>query len=222
MKIIDVPQAGKYGLAVAYQGRTGQIRRAWVVPANPRSANQLVIRSQLGSQASAWRQLTAAQQDAWIAAAAGCQTKSSLGQSGTLTGLQLFTKINCSLLAIGEAPLTAPPAKPTLTQVPVDALEITNTAGVIALKLHTTDAPLEGTMFRASAPQSNGTRRPLALNLLGTLGTPSNGYIDVTTAYTGRYGVPAVGDLVFVQVNANMNGWQGPRTIYSSRVPASA
>ena len=69
MKIIDVPQTGKLGLTVTYPSRNGLIRRAWVVPANPQTADQLVVRSRLASQAQAYDALTEAQQDAWIAAA---------------------------------------------------------------------------------------------------------------------------------------------------------
>src|SRR5512135_2972581 len=101
MKIIDVPQSGRLGLQVAYPGRWGQIRRQWVVPANPNTLNQQLVRANLTSQATAYDALTEAQQNAWIAAAANEQSRSSLGQSGPLTGLQLFTKINCSILAIG-------------------------------------------------------------------------------------------------------------------------
>ena len=70
MKIIDVPQTRKLGLTVTYPSRNGLIRRSWVVPANPRTADQLTARSRLSSAAAADDSLTEAQQDAWIAAAA--------------------------------------------------------------------------------------------------------------------------------------------------------
>ena len=37
MKILDIPQSGKAGLYVSYKGRNGQVRRSYVVPANPRT-----------------------------------------------------------------------------------------------------------------------------------------------------------------------------------------
>ena len=89
MKIIDVPQTRKLGLTVTYPSRNGLIRRSWVVPANPRTADQRTARSRLSSAAAADDSLTEAQQDAWIAAAAQEQSKPTLGQSGPLTGLQL-------------------------------------------------------------------------------------------------------------------------------------
>jgi hypothetical protein len=109
-----------------------------------------------------------------------------------------------------------------LSPPPVDALEITNAAGVITLRLHTTDSPPDGTMLRACAPQNSGCRRSEGCRLLGTLDSPVSNYITITTAYTNRFGVPAVGSRVFVSVNANVNGYEGIPLVFSGRVPAAA
>ncbi|HOX56808.1 MAG TPA: hypothetical protein P5205_10165 [Candidatus Paceibacterota bacterium] len=222
MKIKDVPQVGKLGLTVTWPGRYGLIRRLLVTPRNPRTSAQQVIRQNLATQAAAYDQLTDAQQEAWIATAAQMQSKPTLGQSGPLTGLQLFTKLNCALLAIGAQPVTTPPAKPLLEILPIDGLEITNAAGVVTLQLHTTGSPPDGTMLRACAPLKSGARRGDNYRLLGTLGSPSGNSIAITSAYTTRFGVPAVGSRVFVSVNANIDGYQGIPLVFSARVPAAA
>ena len=49
-----------------------------------------------------------AQQDAWIVAAAGYKSTPTLGQSGPLTGLQLFVRINCKLGLLGQEPVDVP------------------------------------------------------------------------------------------------------------------
>lgn len=221
MKIQDVPQVGKLGLTVTWQGRSGLLRRIKAIPSNPRTAAQQIIRQNLASQAAAYDQLTDAQQEAWIAAAAQVRSKSTLGQTGPLTGLQLFTKLNCALLAVGGDPVTTPPAKPLLEVLPIDALAITNTAGTIALKLHTTGAPPDGTMLRACAPEKSGCRRGVGYRLLGILDSPVSNYITITSAYTTRFGVPAVGSRVFVSVNANVDGYEGIPLVFSARVPAA-
>ena len=192
-----------------------------MTPRNPRSDAQQLIRQNLSTQAAAYDQLTDAQQAAWIAAAAQIQSKPSLGQSGPLTGLQLFAKINCALLAIGEPTVSLPPEMSLLSPLPVDGLEITNASGTIAIKLHTTNAPPDGTMLRACAPQNSGCRRAIGYRVLGTLDSPQNGYVDITSAYTGRFGAPAAGKRVFVSVNANVNGYEGIPLVFSARVPAS-
>ncbi len=221
-KVIKEPTTGKLGLTVFFPGRTGLIQRAWVVPANPRTGEQMLVRSNLTSVAKGWGALTEEQRAAWIAAAQSYNANPSLGQSGRLTGSQLYTKINASVLAIGGTVKTAPPVMPNFTPLPIDALEITNEAGTIALKLHTTASPPDGTMRRAAPPQSPGTYRPISLRLLGTLGSPVASYITITSTYTTRYGVPAVGQKVFVSVNANIDGWEGPKLVFSAVVPAAS
>ena len=149
------------------------------------------------------------------------QNKPSLGQSGPLTGLQLFTKVNCALLAIGGTPVSTPPAKPLLNPLPIGGLAITNVAGAITIRLHTTDSPPAGTMLRGCAPQNSGSRRGVGYRLLGILGSPVANYITITTAYTSRFGVPAVGSRVFVSVNANISVYEGIPLVFSERVPAA-
>ena len=219
-KIRAIPQVGKEGLSVTWKGRTGQTRREVTTPRNPQTLAQQIIRQNLATQAAAYDALTEVQQEAWIAAAAQMQTKATLGQSGPLTGLQLFTKVNCARLAIGQVPVSAPPARPQFELLPIDTLVITNTGGVIAIRLHTTGTPPEGTMLRACPPQNSGTRRPAGSRLLGTLTSPVANHVDITSAYTARYGVPATGKRVFVSVNANINGYEGIPLVFSALVPA--
>jgi hypothetical protein len=216
MKILDIPQSGKRGLNVSQKGRNGQISRTLAIPTNPQTDAQLRIRSFLRSVASQWRGLTQAQRDAWKEEASQHQSKARLGQSGPLTGFQLYAKINCSLLIIGGEVVSAPPVAPVFDLLPVSGLVITNADGVITLKLTTTETPPEGTMLWGAKPCSQGQnigRNPV---FLGTLNAPSNGAIDITAAYTGRYGSPAVGKKVFVKVNQNIGGWEDtPRQFWA-------
>src|ERR1017187_3664035 len=45
MKILDIPQSGKRGLNVSQAGQFGQISRALAIPANPRTASQMSVRT---------------------------------------------------------------------------------------------------------------------------------------------------------------------------------
>ncbi|HVM50178.1 MAG TPA: hypothetical protein VMU04_19270, partial [Candidatus Acidoferrum sp.] len=80
----------------------------------------------------------------------------------------------------------------------------------------------DGTMLRACPPQNSGCRRGVGYRVLGKLDSPQNGYVDITSAYTGRFGAPAVGQRVFVSVNACVNGYEGIPLVFSARVPAGA
>ena len=221
MKIIDVPQSGKCGLTVAFSGRNGQVRRAWVVPSNPRSAAQLAVRTTLATQAAAYDSLTEAQQDAWAAAAMGYQSKSRLGQSGPLTGLQLFVKINANLTGHGAAAVSVCPPRPTFPPLATTGLVITNLGGVVAVKLTSPNDPGETTFIRAAAPQRSGVRATPQVKELGPCPAPVTGSANITALYTAAYGAPVVGKRLFVQVYQMVDGWESMPINYSALVPAS-
>ena len=222
MKIIDVPQTGKLGLTVTYPSRNGLIRRSWVVPANPRTADQLIARGRLSLAAAAYDNLTEAQQDAWIAAAALVQSKPTLGQSGPLTGLQLYTKLNTALALCGEPALTAPAPRPTFDHNVTQALELTHVSNTVAIKLTCSGSSDAFNLVYAAPPQNSGTRRPITLRLLGELPAVVGGVSNLTSLYAAKFGTPAVGQRLFIQSKQMEDGWFDNPKSYSGLVPASS
>ena len=102
MKILAVPPAGKCGVIVGQGGRYGQVGRALAIPTHPRPQPPMLQRNSLATEAAAWRKLTQAQRDVWTAAPQQFNSKASVGQKGTLTGCQLFCKINVATDQRGE------------------------------------------------------------------------------------------------------------------------
>src|ERR1035437_2137726 len=178
MKIQDVPQTGKLGLTVTWPGRNGLIRRTLVTPANPRSEQQLVVRDLLAQQARRFDGLTDAQQDAWNVAAASFQSRPTLGQSGPLTGLQLFVRINCKLGLLGQEPVDVPPVAPQFPALAPQGLVIPNTAGVVAVKLTCQGDPGENTVLRASPPQNSAIRACGNYRIIGVCPAAGGGIRD--------------------------------------------
>jgi hypothetical protein len=221
MKIIDVPSTGKYGLQVRMPGRYGQVVRAWVSPSNPRTAAQLAIRTTFTSQAARYAGLTQTRQDAWATAAALYQSRSSLGQSGPLTGFQLFMKLNATLLRFGQEPVDEPTARPEFAPNAPQSLVITNTGGTIAVKLTCPTSPGTNTVVRAGAPQKSGRRALPGLRILGMAPAPAQGSSDITSLYTARYGSPPPGTRLFVQVSQMTDGWESGASQFSAVVPAA-
>jgi hypothetical protein len=222
MKVLDIPQAGKIGTVVAASNRYGQYRRQLVIPANPRTRAQVGVRHAFGVITARWRTLTQDQRDAWMATAAAANSLPRLGQSGPLTGAQLFTRINCSRAALGFDPLDDPPPLPQFPANPVGALDISNVGGVITLKLACPNPPAENTTVRAAAPCSPGINYSDHYRILGVLATPVEGYCDITQLYEACYGSPPIGTKVFIRVNQNLDGWQDQPTETSAIVPAAA
>ena len=222
MKILDIPQSGKRGLYVSQGGRYGQISRALVIPSNPRTVSQTSVRAILSRVAMRWRSLEETERAAWTSAGSGVSSASRLGQSGPLTGSQLFNKINCTLAQFGQEQVDAPLARPQFPSLAPTNLVITNAGGVIALKLTCPTDPGESTVVRGSKPVSQGYGKFTDFRILGMCPAPVLGASDITSLYTARYGVPPVGMKVFVRVNQFVDGWEDQGVTYSGIVPASA
>jgi hypothetical protein len=223
MKILDVPQVGKLGLIVGQGGRFGQIRRTYVIPANPRTVDQMSTRRDLSQVASSWRSLTKDQQTAWITAASTVQSVRKGGTQGPLTGTQLYTKINCVNLLAGNPLVQAPPNKPDIGPAVATGLAITNTAGVVALSVTIATAAPSGNPYivRASAPQSFGINAVPALSVLGVISPSAAGATDITALYNAKYGAPQAGQQVWVAVSATQEGWEDLPSTFVQVVPAS-
>ena len=222
MKILDIPQSGKRGLYVSQGGRYGQISRILVIPSNPRTASQTSVRAILTRVTTAWRGLQESQRAAWTAAASGVNSTSRLGQSGPLTGQQLFNKINCTLAQFGQDQVQVPPARPQFPSLAPQNLVIANASGAITLKLTCPTSPGQGTIVRGSKPVSQGYGKFTDFRVLGMCPAPAQGSANITGLYTARYGVPPVGTKVFVRVSQFVGGWEDLPVTFSAVVPASA
>ncbi len=220
MKIQDIPQTGKLGLTVTWSGRNGLIRRIYVTPANPRTDRQRVVRGLLAQHARRFETLSDAQQEAWNVAAAGFQSVPTLGQSGKLTGLQLFTRINCKLGLLGQDVVDAPPAgAPAFADVAPQGLVITNTSGVITVSLTCPTNPGQNTVLRASPPQNAAVRACGNFRLIGTCPAPADGSADITSLYVAEFGAVPVGKRLFVRASVVVDGFESLAREFHARVP---
>jgi len=221
MKILDIPQSGKRGLNVTQKSPFGQISRTLAIPENPRSAAQMTVRDTLGRVAAKWRKLTETQRVQWMEAATAVKSNSRLGQSGALSGFQLFAKINCTLTRFGQDQVDTPPLRPEFPDLAPQGLVVTNTDDVVALKLTCPGNPGQNTIVRASKPLSQGVQVCKDFRILGTCPAPADGSADITALYTARYGAPKVGTKVYIQVNQVVDGWESLPRAYSAIVPAA-
>ena len=222
MKILDIAQSGKRGLNVSQDGQFGQISRAQGRVANPRTPSQMTVRDNLSQVSARWRALEEVQRAAWMAAAKDAMSNPRLNQSGSLSGFQLFTKINCTLAQFGQEQVDAPPAQPQFPTLAPQNLVIANASGAITLKLTCPTSPGENTIVRGAKPLSQGREVCNDFRVLGLCPTPVQGSADITNLYTARYGVPPVGKKVYVQVNQFVDGWESLRRSFWAIVPASA
>ena len=221
MKIQDIPQVGKLGLTVTWHGRNGQIRRILAIPKNPRTDRQLEVRDLLQQQARRFDALTDVQQDAWNVAGTSFRSTPSLGQSGPLTGLQLFVRVNCKLGLLGQDAVDVPPVAPQFPALAPQGLVITNTGGAVAVKLTCPTNPGENTVLRASPPQNSAIRACRNYRIIGTCPVPTAGSADITSLYVAEFGAVPIGKRLFVQASTMVNGFESLPRQFQARVPAA-
>jgi hypothetical protein len=80
-----------------------------VIPTNPVTDAQTTQRANFASISSNYRDLTVAQQAAWIAFGQNFARTDTLGETYDLQGNQAFLSVNRNLFIYGGAPLSSPP-----------------------------------------------------------------------------------------------------------------
>ena len=207
---------------VVCAGRYGLVSRRRVIPTNPRTQRQTEVRQNFAYHARRFRELTDAQREEWNATAATYRSHPRQGQSGPLTGLHLFVRVNCKLALFGLEPLNTPPPPPppVFPDLAPQDLVITNTAGVIAVKLVCPADPGDNTVLRASPPQSPGVAACRNFCIIGTCPAPAAGFADITALYTACFGPPPMDQRIFLRASTMVSGFESLPLQFSALVPA--
>lgn len=195
--------------SVASRNRYGDFWRNKTTPVNAQTAFQTNVRSLFAQNSSAWRGLTQAQRDGWIAAAPNYPFTDVFGDQMILSGNSLFLKLNQNLsninaAGIEDAPL--PVAIPSLGEV-----SLTSTDGAYSFAFDNSISGAFEIMVFACANVSPG--KNYVKNLYKYVGHSSvlTSPLDVTSMITGRFGQPTAGQKVFVKclVVSTATGQQG-------------
>ena len=219
MKLKHISLTQKDPSTVVFTGRYGFVSRRHVIPANPRTERQSEVRRNLAEQARRFGELTDAQHEAWNAAAATYRSHPRQGQSGPLTGLHLFIRVNCKLALFGLEPLDTPPPPPVFPELAPQDLVITNTAGVIAVKLVCPADPGDNTVLRASPPKSARVGICREFRIIGMCPAPVAGLADITALYTACFGPPPVGRRIFLRASTMVSGFESLPLQFRAQVP---
>ena len=116
--------------------------------------------------------------------------------------------------------MDAPPARQEFPDIAPEGLVITNTVGVIAVKLTCPNTPAENTVVRASPPQGPATRHCHNYRILGVCPTPVGGSADISGLYAAAFGGAQVGKRIFVRATVMVDGFEGEPREFTARVPA--
>lgn len=160
------------------------------------------------TNATAWRALTDAQRAGWLSLGLLMTRTDSLGQTYDLNGFLAYCSVNNNRLDAGDAAVSDAPAIVT----PADLLTATITLTAAAFSVAYTATPLAAgnRLFIFCSPQRsagakfNGDYRLIAVTAAAAA-SPAN----ILAAYTAKFGVPVVGNRIFLNLETYASGFKG-------------
>jgi hypothetical protein len=207
MKILDVPQSGSMAGQTSSRNRYGQYRRTRAIPVNPATAAQVTARNRVAIVSAAWRSLTDAQRAGWSDLAAQLNRTDALGQGYTLNGFGAFMSVNQNKLAAGDAQVTDAPA--LVSPATVATLAVTLTAASFSLAYTATPLAAGQRLFVYASPQrAAGRAYESDYRLVHVSAAAAASPANVLASYTARFGVPVVGNRIFVAVHVYQGGFR--------------
>ncbi len=217
---------------IVYSRNTwGAYIRQKVSPVQPRTARQVEQRANLSELAKRWGQvLTEEQRESWRQFAAAFPIIDVFGNSVALTGIAAYQRVNRVRALLGLPPLDDPPADMNVVAPDSAQLQIswTGTPPALSLKVAFTPSPaptnhhVEVWATKGLSPGRAFVSSELRLIAVSPSGQASP--FDITAAYQERFGLPSVGQKVFIEVRfANAtNGAQSRGLRAWAIVPASS
>lgn len=208
--MLDVPQSGSQAGTTSSRNRFGQYKRTRAIPVNPNTTQQGVVRARMSTNAAAWRALTDNQRAGWRDLGLMMSRNDALGSSYTLTGFLAFCSINNNNLAAGNAVVADAPAVAT-PATPVTAV-ITLTAAAFSIAYTVTPLAAGARLFTFVSPQrSAGRNFEGDYRLVAVSAAAAASPANVFAAFSAKFGVPIVGNRVFLSLQTYLAGFMsGP------------
>lgn len=194
---------GKTGGTVFTKGRHGAFIRRKVSPIQPRTSAQQNVRASFTALSKAWSGalMDDTKRAAWNALASAYPQKDKFGASHTLTGLQLFQKLNRQLATFGLGPIYDAPA--TLAAGFPGTLTLTATSpSTLSLNAATAPAAGENGAIFAAAQQSPGrTFVGARYRFIDVTGVATAGPWNIGPGYVNKFGALVAGRKVPVRIH---------------------
>lgn len=212
---------GKLGGHVAAQNRGGSYLRTKVTPSNPQTTFQTTVRQLFGSISSGWSGLGSAVILAWNSAVDDWKSTNIFGDLKQPSGKALYQRLNQQAQIAGYPAVTNPPAKVTLPESNVTAVDF----GITAAAIDPTGI-YSGTGFTvltfSSGPVTAGTSFVKnKMRLIGNSGAVAYSDTAAYTQYVDKFGAPLAGEKVYMGYKiVAANGQSSPMQIVDAVVVA--
>lgn len=194
---------GSIGAVTYSRNRGGAYAKTKVSPVNPVSEFSAAVRVALATIAASWRALPTAQQTMWSDFAASNPSTNVFGNPITLTGEQMFARVNQRLQIAGLTLLVFPPADLEAPDPGVITATLVDTAPAFAMSITTTGGTATDWQVWATPPLSPGIFNfRKYLRFIGIIDDLS----DLTGLYTPRFGAIPAGQVGNV-VGFEIRGW---------------
>lgn len=158
--------------------------------------------------AAAWRSLTDAQRAGWLSLGLNISRTDALGQAYTLNGFGAFCSVNNNNLDAGNSAVSDAPAIVT----PPDLLTATVTLTAAAFSVAYTATPLGAGVrlfIRCSPQRSAGVKFNGDYRLISVTAAAAASPANILAAYTAKFGVPVVGNRIFLSLQTYQAGFMG-------------
>lgn len=193
---------GKFAGLVGSHNRGGDYFRQFVVPTNPQTVAQTLVRNDFANSSQGWRALTEAERIQWNSAVNDYQRTNVFGDLRRPSGKALFQRLNGNLLSAGQATITAPLLPAGVDSV--TSLSLAAAAGAQTVTVTFAPAIAVGMTMIIEATPAVSPGVSNANNLFRQIRTASNGDaspLAVSAAYIAKFGaVGAAGSKIFVRV----------------------
>jgi hypothetical protein len=217
MKVLKPPQSGSQAGTTAGRNRFGQYERSRAIPVNPNSGAQGLVRARMSANSAAYRALTSAQRAGWSGLGASMVRSDSLGQSYSLQGNQAYASVNnnrllCGLAVVADAPAyTTPPS--------ITGVVLTLTAASFSIAYTPTPMPAATYLAVFASPQrSAGRSYEGDFRFIKLSAAAAASPLVALTEYTAKFGVPIVGNRIFLSCVAITLGFESGAFIMSQVV----
>lgn len=208
MKYLGETRSGSMAGDTASRNRFGQYYRRRAVPVQPRTVAQLTMRARMATNAAAWRGLTANQRAGWADLGLSMLRTDGLGNQYDLNGFLAYCSVNNNKLDAGDAVVSDAPAIVT----PPDLLTVTLTLTAAAFSVAYTATPLGAgvRLFLFASPQrSAGRTFEGDYRLIAVTAAAAASPHNLLAAYSAKFGVPVVGNRIFLSLATYQGGFKG-------------
>ena len=174
--------------------RFGRYTRPFVVPVNPATPKQTVIRSRLAALSQQWRTLTDGQRNLWGALANQLPATDAFGDSYIKSGQQLFIGYNQFRLTASLAVVTDAPTLDSAPNIQAGTVIVTGAASaasrVFTVAMNRALVATESVRVYATAPTSAGRSffKKSDYRLIAVLAGPQSTPLNIRAAYATVFG----------------------------------